>query len=204
MLGNMECRLSPHFAIVSANATLWHMVADDPEWTKQLFLERFKADQAHELELDRILATYELRFFQLAGLLNAAAVTLFLSFFGSTIGKLHADRGLLVGASIAWLAGLMLSIWAGIIAYRAQEAFMRHVRMGRNAAGLKVAGEQYRAVHNLTPADTATTIDERAHETYQQALADWHRARLIGIICIGFFGLGVAIALRIIWTTGTI
>src|SRR4051794_22572314 len=50
---------------------------------------RYTADRAHELELEKVSAQYELGFIQAAGILNGASATVFLSFLGSTIDKLY-------------------------------------------------------------------------------------------------------------------
>jgi hypothetical protein len=78
--------------------------SESPE--QKLFLARYNADRAHELELDKIAARYELAFFQSAGILNGVSVTLFLS----TFDKLHLKSSVWILSVVAWLLGLVLAI----------------------------------------------------------------------------------------------
>src|SRR3954462_7966382 len=91
------------------------------EYERQYVLERYKADRAHELEVEKFSAQFEIAFIQSCVLLNGAFAAGTLAFYGATIEKINISKELLLGSFGCWLIGLSLGIIAGGVAYYAQQ-----------------------------------------------------------------------------------
>ncbi len=161
------------------------------------FLERYKADRAQELELNKFSGDLEKSFLQAAAVLNGASATVFLSFVGTTIGKVKL-KPLLVSASMGfWIIGLVAAIAAGFVAYRAQDVFGRATRHRRDGTGLRILGESYREAMGVSRDDTPDTLMCRAGQRQAQAETRWAWATGIGVASVILFCTGAGFAL---WT----
>jgi hypothetical protein len=113
------------------------------EYERQFLLERYKADRAHELEVEKFSAQFEIAFIQSSVLLNGAFAAGVLAFYGATIDKVILSKKLLLGSFVCWLIGLSLGIIAGGIAYYAQQNIVSLLRNRRHERGIHSLGEEY-------------------------------------------------------------
>ncbi len=173
---------------------------DEPERVRQTFIERYKADRTQELELSKFSGELEKTFLQAAAVLNGGSATIFLSFIGSTINKTKASPRLVSAAFCLWLAGLLMSIIAGFVAYRAQDYFARATRNRRDGTGLNVLGDSYRQSMSISRDDTSATLLCLAGRRQEQAERRWRWATGISVASVAFFCLGAAFALATVLT----
>ena len=82
-----------------------------------MFLERYKADRALELEISKFSGALERGFLQATAVLNGGSATVFLSFVGTTAGRVRVSTPLLATTFLLWLLGPVASLIAGFIAY---------------------------------------------------------------------------------------
>jgi hypothetical protein len=164
------------------------------------FLARYTADRAHELELEKVSAQYELRFIQAAGILNGASATVFLSFLGSTIDKLEMSSALWIASVLIWLLGLIGAVVAGASAYKSQEKFVDSRRSRRNAAGLRVMRSSYRTTFSIGPEATPEVLDDKANDLNRDGDKYLWFSWCIGLLSITFFGIGAGLALAVVLT----
>ena len=91
------------------------------DYERQFLLERYKADRAHELEVEKFSSQFETAFIQSSALLNGAFAAGFLAFYGGTIDKLITSKKLVITSFGCWLVGLFLAILAGHVTYYGQQ-----------------------------------------------------------------------------------
>ena len=168
---------------------------DADSFERQLYLERYKADRAHELELEMIAGGLERAVLQVAGLLNGASATVFLSFLGSTADKVKVSAGLLTATFAWWLLGLLISILSGVDAYAAQQHFIAVYRSRRHEGGLKVSEAEYRKASGVQEDHGPDYFVKRAGERYDRGEGRWGRAKRFGTASVILFALGAIFAL---------
>ena len=173
---------------------------NEAERARQAFVERYKADRTQELELNKFSGELEKTFLQAAAVLNGGSATVFLSFIGSTLDRAKPDPWLVSAAFGLWLAGLIGSIVAGFIAYRAQDYFARATRNRRDGTGLNVLGDSYRKAMSISQDDTAATLLCRAGQRQEQAERHWSWVTAIGVASVVLFCLGAGFALATVLT----
>lgn len=173
---------------------------DEADGARTTFVERYKADRALELEISKFSGSLERSFLQAAAVLNGGSATVFLSFVGTTVGRVRVSTPLLATTFVLWLVGLVASLVAGFIAYRSQDFFGRAVRNRRDAAGVTVLGGSYTRSMGVLPSDDAAVLAKRAGERQVTAESLWRWATWIGVASVILFGLGAGFALGTVLT----
>lgn len=143
-------------------------------------LERYRADRAHELEVEKFSAQFETAFFQTSALLNGAFAAGFLAFYGTTIDKLTTYKLLVVISFACWMFGLLLAISAGYFAYSAQQNIVSMLRNRRHERGMLTLGENY--PHLLG------SLSQRPLDELRRLAADQDRKSGRGMKCSRFLG----------------
>src|SRR4051812_39795826 len=93
---------------------------------REFLLLKYELDRQHELELDKVLARYEIAFLQVSLLLNGASATAFVSLLGNTYKELFEKASLHVYLCLAfWLLGVLFALISGFQAYKSQKSFVR-------------------------------------------------------------------------------
>lgn len=179
-------------------------LADNANHTRAMFLERYKADRALELEFSKFSGALERSFLQATAVLNGGSATVFLSFVGSTAGRVQVHTSLLAIALVLWLFGLVASLLAGFIAYRAQDKFGSAVRNRRDAAGVTVLGESYTRSMGVIPTDDAAALAKRGGDRQYAAERLWRWATEIGVASVILFGCGAVFALSTVLTAAPV
>ena len=172
----------------------------EAERVRQTFLERYKADRAQELELNKFSGELEKTFLQAAAILNGGSATIFLSFIGSTLDKTKVNPRLVSVAFGLWLAGLIGAIIAGFVAYRAQDYFARATRNRRDGTGIAILDGSYRQAMGVSRDDTPATLLCRAARQQEQAEWRWKLATGTGVASVVLFCLGAGFALATVLT----
>ena len=165
------------------------------DFQQQLYLQRYIADRTHELELEKIAGALERTFLQVAGVLNGASATVFISFLASTADKVKTNPFLLTMTFVLWISGLCVSIIAGASAYKAQQHFMSEYRVRRHEGGLRLFETEYRRASGVNQEHSAAHFAQRANNENSSGEMNWSRARRFGLTSIIFFFIGAVFAL---------
>jgi hypothetical protein len=179
-------------------------VPEFEDYERQFLLERYKADRAHELEVEKFSSQFETAFIQSSALLNGAFAAGFLAFYGGTMDKLITSKKLVITSFGCWLVGLFLAILAGHVTYYGQQTIVSMLRNRRHARGVESLGEKYPHLlgsPNQRPLPELVTLAGR--QEFKSKIAIWS-ARVLGVGSLLVAILGAASALATIWFSSKI
>lgn len=167
---------------------------------EQFGVARYEADRAHELALDVASAGFEVAFFQNAFLLNGGSATAFLAFVSPTLGTIPRSVALLEGFAMgAWILGVVLAAAAGILAYKAQRAFLRAARAKRHGRMVKDFPAT-RHLWKLADNEDAASLAEAGGQAESSAEVFWRLSIAAMVLTVGAFVVGIGLAgAALIW-----
>jgi hypothetical protein len=162
---------------------------------REFLLLKYELDRQHELELDKVLAQYEIAFLQVSLLLNGASATAFVSLLGDIYKELFEKASLQVYLCLTfWLLGVLFALISGFQAYKSQKSFVRAYRSRRNAISVSLLRGSDELLLSTKPHATPESLGKEANEARDQGSTEWKRVRWLGSISIVFFALGVGTA----------
>lgn len=144
---------------------------------RAFIVAKYSSDWANKLELEKATGQFEFAYLRGLLLLNGASATAFVFVVASGFkGVVRHAPTLFAAALGCWLAGLLVAVVAGQVAYRAQRHFAHQLRFRRYALGIGILGE------NSPPILGTRRGGERDRRSYARAGDRSARARQRGLV----------------------